>query len=118
MAHSIDVADCTAGKRYCSTEPGREEHNGRDILLMVGGFAAVFPGVLLALRGADWRSLLGLPAGAVVGSAIALSIDQEQGIWLFTGGLVVICSVLVIPFRRLVIEWARSGTSSTSGTAV
>ncbi|QES38609.1 hypothetical protein DEJ48_39055 [Streptomyces venezuelae] len=115
MAHSIDVADCTAGKRYCSTEPGREEHNARDILLIAGGFGAVFPGVRLALRGADWRPLLGLPAGAVVGSGIALSIDQEQGIWLLTGGLVVICSVLVIPFRRLVIEWARSGSSGTAG---
>ncbi|MEV7194730.1 hypothetical protein AB0N81_23410 [Streptomyces sp. NPDC093510] len=74
---------------------------------MTGGFVALFPGILLALRGRDWRPLLGLPSGALIGSWVALSIDQERGIWIFTGALVLISAVLVIPLSRLVTEWAR-----------
>lgn len=115
IADWIDAADCSAGERYCDTEPGKREHDGRNMLLVFGGFLTLFPGTVLVERTQDWRPALGLPVGALAGSAIALSIDREPGIWILVCVLLAVCAALPFALRTLVAPQAGTGRPSSPG---
>lgn len=100
IADWISVADCAAGRRHCDTEPGKQEHNGRNMLLVLGGSLALCLGIVLAERVQDWRPTLGLPAGALTGTAVALSISRELGVWILVSVLLAICAAVPIGLRR------------------
>ncbi|WP_369215705.1 hypothetical protein [Streptomyces flavofungini] len=115
VAGSIDVADCTPGKRYCSTEPGNGAHQGTYLVMTVAGFIAVFPGVALSLLGRDRRAAYGLPLGALIGGGLALSVDQEPGILIFAGALPVVCTALLFVLRHAIGQWAALEPPDSSG---
>ncbi|MGK5496846.1 hypothetical protein [Streptomyces sp. URMC 125] len=115
IADWIDVADCAAGRRRCDTEPGKQEHNGGNMLLVLGGSLALCLGVVLADRVRDWRPTLGLPAGALIGTAVALSISREAGIWILVGVLLAVCAAVPIGLHRWTAAGHGAGPSSPAG---
>lgn len=100
IADWIDVADCTAGRRYCDTASGKRPHDGRNMLLVVGGLLAVCAGTVQADRLQDWRPMLGLSVGAAVGSVVALSVGRESGVGILVAVLLAVGAAAPIGMRR------------------
>ncbi|MFF8644380.1 hypothetical protein [Streptomyces sp. NPDC015345] len=47
------------------------------------------PGFALVIRWLDWRPLMGLPVGGVIGAAVALSSGRSLGYWIAAAALLV-----------------------------
>lgn len=95
LAGFVEHTGCPDGRNRCA---GSSEVLKYFAAVMVCGFSLA-PGFITALRTNDWRPVLGLPVGAVIGSGIALWHGRTLGFWIVAAILLVGTSALTLVMR-------------------
>ncbi|MFG2128842.1 hypothetical protein ACGFNV_13735 [Streptomyces sp. NPDC048751] len=91
----VENGGCPDGRNRCAGSPEVVKYF---VAVMVGAFGMV-PGFVAVVRTLDWRPLLGLPTGAVIGTGITLWRGQTLGFWIVVVALLVGTSALTFGLR-------------------
>ncbi|MFF3330384.1 hypothetical protein ACFYWX_12630 [Streptomyces sp. NPDC002888] len=95
IAGFVEHTGCPDGRNRCAGSPEVLKYFAA---VMICGFGLV-PGFGSAIRTNDWRPVLGMPVGAVIGSGIALWHGRSLGFWILVGVLLVGTSALTLAMR-------------------